>query len=230
MKADKGTSFVFGKLEFYVHSILQANQIELDSQQWMQLQKWVTMLLEVNQQINLISRKDTEKIWENHVLHSLALLVVFKIPENAKVCDIGTGGGFPGLALAIACPHAHFTLIDGTEKKIGAVQNFIAELALTNTVAVTGRAEKLAERSFYQRRFSIFTARAVAPLNSLEVWTRGLRAPHEVLHAYKGGDLRNELNTLCKNKRIRKVLQFPLLLKGACQFSRNQKQIVSLYF
>ena len=230
MKTENRRNAVSGKSEFFVQSILQANRIHLDSRQWSQLQKWVAILLEANQRLNLISRNDNARIWENHVLHSLALLVVCKIPENAEVCDIGTGGGLPGIALAIACPSARFTLIDGTGKKIRVVEEMITKLALTNTWAVAGRAEQLAEQSFYQKRFSILTARAVAPLKSLEKWTRGLRAPDAVLHAYKGGDLRDELNALSTNARIRRVIQSPLQLKGACRFARNQKQIVSLYF
>ena len=230
MKTDNWINPDLGKSECFVRSILRANQVDLDCEQWMLLQKWVAMLLEANQRLNLISRKDTTRIWENHVLHSLALLVVTRIENNSQVCDIGTGGGLPGIALAIACPRARFVLIDGTEKKIRIVQEMISKLALANTRAVAGRAERLEEQSFYQNRFSVLTARTVAPLKSLEKWTRGLRAPGAVLHAYKGGDLRDELNALSTNARIRKVVQSPLVLKGACQFARNQKRIVSLYF
>ena len=96
MKTENRTTLVSEESQFFVQSILQANQIRLDGRQWMLLQKWVTMLLEANQKINLISRKDTARIWEYHVLHSLALLAVIEIPENAEVCDIGTGGRVAG--------------------------------------------------------------------------------------------------------------------------------------
>ena len=230
MKTENRTTLVSEESQFFVQSILQANQIRLDGRQWMLLQKWVTMLLEANQKINLISRKDTARIWENHVLHSLALLAVIEIPENAEVCDIGTGGGLPGIALAIACPHARFTLIDGIEKKIRAVQSMLAKLAIPNAGALTSRAEQLAEQSFYQNRFSVLTARTVAPLKSLEKWTGGLRAPGAVLHAYKGGDLRHELADIARNIRVSKVVSSPLALKGTSFFEQNQKRIVSLYF
>ncbi len=210
--------------------ILAANQILFDETQWSLLERWVDILLEANQKLNLISRKDTHQIWEKHVLHSLALLTRHSFAEGARVCDLGTGGGFPGIPLAIACPHAHFTLIDSTQKKIKAIQAMISELALPNVQTVAGRVEELGKQSRYYRRFSILTARAVAPLKSLEIWTRDLRASHAVLHVYKGGDLSVEIQELARNKSIRKVTHALLSLKTAPQFAQNQKQIVSLYF
>ena len=213
-----------------IRHILEANQLRLTEGQWFLLEQWVPLLLETNQKLNLISRKDTDRIWENHILHSLALLVIKPFPKGSKVCDVGTGGGFPGIPLAIACPHSHFTLMDATGKKIKALQRMITSLALPNTQVVRGRAEEVGKQPLYQHRFSIVTARAVASLQSLEQWTRDLRAPHAVLHAYKGGDLRDEIQALSAIKSIKKVEPTLIALDQAPQFSHNQKQIVSLYF
>ena len=210
--------------------VLAANHIHFDDSQWNLLERWVALLLEANEKINLISRKDTGHVWEKHVLHSLALLAFRTIKPNSEVCDIGTGGGLPGVPLAIACPASQFTLIDSTQKKIKALQAMLTALPLPNVRAVSGRAEALGQQPDYQNRFSIFTAKAVADLKSLERWTRPLRAPSATLHVYKGGDLHKELEALAKVPILKTITPSLLALKKAPQFAENQKYIVSLQF
>lgn len=209
---------------------LAANQIHFNEAQWHLLEQWVALLLEANKKLNLISRKDTSHVWEKHILHSLALLAFRKIEPGSQVCDIGTGGGLPGVPLAIACPQAHFILMDSTQKKIKALQSMIAALSLPNVQAVAGRAEELGKQPDYQHRFSVFTAKAVADLQSLERWTRPLRASTATLHVYKGGDLRQELQALAKVPNLKAMHPTLLELKDFPQFAENQKYIVSLSF
>lgn len=209
---------------------LAANQIHFDEAQWHLLEQWVALLLETNKKLNLISRKDTSHVWEKHILHSLALLAFRKIEPGSQVCDIGTGGGLPGVPLAIACPQAHFTLMDSTQKKIKALQTMIADLSLPNVQAVAGRAEELGKQPEYQNRFSVFTAKAVADLQSLELWTRRLRTSTATLHVYKGGDLHQELQALAKVPKLKAIQPTLLELKDVPQFAENQKYIVSLSF
>ena len=122
------------------------------------IQKLITfceLVIEKNTQINLISRKDIEHIVEAHLLPSLAIYKLFPFKNNCRVLDIGTGGGFPGIPLAITNPGAKFTLIDSIRKKIYAVQEFAKNLQLNNVRCVWDRVENL------QEKYDIATGRAV---------------------------------------------------------------------
>ncbi|MBF0276831.1 MAG: 16S rRNA (guanine(527)-N(7))-methyltransferase RsmG [SAR324 cluster bacterium] len=210
--------------------ILETNKIFLEDGQWSLLEKWVELLLETNQKLNLISRKDIGQIWGKHILHSLAILATERFEDNSEICDIGTGGGFPGIPLAIVYPGMKFTLMDSTQKKIKALQEMISVLGLHNVQAVAGRAEELGRSQRYRFRFSILIARAVAPLKTLEKWTRQLRSPQAVMYAYKGGDLAREVREASECSLIRRIDRTVLTIEGAPQFEENQKQIVCLHF
>ncbi len=153
---------------------------------------------EWNARINLISRQDLENLELKHVLHSLAIAKAFFFASGARILDLGTGGGFPGIPLAILLPEVQFTLIDGTGKKTAAVQELIKTLQLNNAVAQHVRAEEMRQR----HAFDFVVSRAVAPLHQLLQWSQPLlRKKHQ--HAYpnglialKGGNLTPELNAL----------------------------------
>lgn len=101
---------------------------------------------EWNEKINVISRKDVDSLYEKHILHSLGIAKVMEFAPGTKVLDIGTGGGFPGIPLAILFPEVHFTLIDSIGKKITVVNAVAEAIGLKNVTAVHGRAEKLKEK------------------------------------------------------------------------------------
>ncbi len=124
-----------------------------------------------NERVNLISRKDVEHIEEHHLLHCLAATRVLKLAAGARVADVGTGGGFPGLPLAILYPQARFTLVDSVAKKGRAVYEVAEALGLDNVHVITERAEKLRER------FDYVLGRAVAALPEFVGWTAGLLQP-----------------------------------------------------
>ena len=150
---------------------------------------------EWNAQINVISRKDMEHFYEHHVLHSLAIAKVMEFASMTEVLDVGTGGGFPGVPLAIMFPDARFTLIDSIGKKIKVVNDVIDRLALTNSKAMQIRAEQL------DGEYDFVVSRAVTTLGEFVPWVKGKISKSQynklrngILYL-KGGDLTNELFT-----------------------------------
>jgi 16S rRNA (guanine527-N7)-methyltransferase len=150
---------------------------------------------EWNEKINVISRKNIDGLYEQHVLHSLAIAAMCPFTDGAQILDIGTGGGFPGIPLAIFFPEVEFLLIDGIGKKIKVVQEVASAIGLKNVTAVHGRAEEIKGRMF-----DFAVSRAVAPLADLWRWTRPLiKAGHKSedlqngLICLKGGNLRQEI-------------------------------------
>ncbi|MCB0705021.1 MAG: 16S rRNA (guanine(527)-N(7))-methyltransferase RsmG [Saprospiraceae bacterium] len=152
-----------------------------------------------NEQINVISRKDIDNLIERHVLHSLAIAKVVKPRTGAEILDLGTGGGFPGIPMAILFPDVKFLLVDGTGKKIRVVNEVIQALGLENAVGQQTRAEELKKR-----KFDFVFTRAVATLDKLAIWTQHLykrdqrHALPNGLFALKGGNLGSEIKALPK--------------------------------
>src|ERR1700750_3161821 len=101
-----------------------------------------------NSKINVISRKDIEGLYEKHILHSLSVAAVFNFPDSSSIIDIGTGGGFPGIPLAIFFPNVKFHLVDSIGKKLKVVESVAAELNLTNVTTQHIRAEEIKDRKF----------------------------------------------------------------------------------
>ncbi len=213
-----------------VRRICLENGLDISDSQWQLLEKWAALLLEVNQNVNLISRKETEFLWEKQILPCLALLIFRKFSPDADVCDFGTGGGLPGMLLAIVRPDLRLTLLDSRHKKIEVVQQMIDSLKLSNAQTVLGRGEELGKQRPWRQRFPLLTARAVAPLIDLVRWTADLRKVESVLHIYKGGEIKDEVFALSKKVPGVRVNKSLMVLKGYPKFAENQKYIISLEF
>ena len=146
-----------------------------------------------NEKINVSSRKDTDSLYEKHILHSLGIAKVMEFADNTKVLDIGTGGGFPGIPLAIIFPNAQFTLVDSIGKKITVVKGVAESLGLKNVTAHHMRAEQLKEK------FHFVVSRAVTQMPVFLTWLRGkfekeqFNPKHNGVLYLKGGDLAEEL-------------------------------------
>jgi 16S rRNA (guanine527-N7)-methyltransferase len=213
-----------------VRRVCLENGLNISDSQWQLLEKWAALLLEVNQKVNLISRKETEFLWEKQILPCLALLIFRKFGLDADVCDFGTGGGLPGMPLAIVRPDLQLTLLDSRHKKIEVLQQMIESLKLSNAQAVLGRGEELGKQRPWRQRFPLLTARAVAPLIDLVRWTADLRKAESVLHVYKGGEIKEEVFALSKEISGVRVNKSLMVLKGYPKFAENQKYIISLEF
>jgi 16S rRNA (guanine527-N7)-methyltransferase len=154
------------------------------------------LYLHWNAQINVISRKDTEHFYERHVLHSLAIAKIVKFLPEAAVLDIGTGGGFPGIPLAIMYPKVQFHLVDSIGKKIKVVQEVSKALGLQNVKASHARAESIKDR------YDFIISRAVTQMPVFLTWVKGKSAKknaHDLKNGIlylKGGDLTQELTNL----------------------------------
>lgn len=149
-----------------------------------------------NEKINVISRKDIGSLYEKHILHSLAIAAICSFEDGAQVVDIGTGGGFPGIPLAIFFPNVEFLLSDSIGKKIKVVQEVANAIGLKNVTAVHCRVEEIKGRTF-----DFAVSRAVAPLGDLWRWVKpalGKGQKSEELSngliCLKGGDLDKEIN------------------------------------
>ncbi len=156
------------------------------------LTQYVDLLLDWNRKINLISRQDEQNVWVRHILHSLAIAKAVNL-NGAKVIDVGTGGGLPGIPLAIMFEQGQFTLIDSIGKKIAAVQDIIRQLNLANVTAFQANSKQLKDK------FDFVTARAVSDFRKFYKLTRHLLRkgerfdlPNGILYL-KGGDFSQEI-------------------------------------
>ena len=145
-----------------------------------------------NSKINVVSRKDLTSLYQNHVLHSLGIAKAQQFEQGDTVLDVGTGGGFPGIPLAIHFPNVHFHLVDSIGKKIHVVKQVIDSLQLTNATCEQTRMEQL------QQQYHFVVCRAVARLDKLIHWTRPLLRPGGQLICLKGGDLQEEITVVNK--------------------------------
>lgn len=166
------------------------------------LQQLEPLYREWNAKINVISRKDMDAFWTHHVLHSLAIAEYLKLTgeedefSRSTVLDLGTGGGFPGIPLAVSYPDAKFTLCDSIGKKTLVAGEVAKALELPNVEVITARAESLG------RDFDFVVSRAVAPLPDLLKWS--WKHCRKALICLKGGDLAEEIATAMGRFRLQK--------------------------
>lgn len=171
---------------------------DLTADQLDKLEKLGQLYKEWNQKINVVSRKDIDNIYSYHILHSLVIGKVMPLMPDAKILDLGTGGGLPGIPLAILFPNTSFKLIDGTRKKIKVVNAIIEELGLENAKGYQLRAEETKEK------FDFVICRAVASIDKLYEWSsplisnRHLHSMPNGLITLKGGDIKTEMKLLPK--------------------------------
>ncbi|WP_036156145.1 16S rRNA (guanine(527)-N(7))-methyltransferase RsmG [Maribacter forsetii] len=146
-----------------------------------------------NQKINVVSRKDIDELYLRHVLHSLGIAKFIEFKDGSSILDVGTGGGFPGIPLAILFPEVHFTLVDSIGKKIKVVNEVVEGLQLTNVTTINARVEEI------PGKFDFIVSRAVAAMPTFVHWIKGKikkESQHPIRNGIlylKGGDLNEEL-------------------------------------
>ncbi len=175
---------------------------DLNAKQKDQFEKIESLYLEWNAKINVISRKDIDELYIRHVLHSLAIAKLFKFTPGTKILDVGCGGGFPGIPLAILYPEVEFTLVDSIGKKILVVNEVAKALGLNNVKGLHQRAEKLPEK------FDFITSRAVTAFPKFVALTRKLISRKQKnghlngIIYLKGGDFDEEIESYKKTMEI----------------------------
>ncbi len=155
-----------------------------------------------NSKINLISRKDFENLYIHHILHSLSILKFIEFKNGTKVLDVGTGGGFPGVPLAILFPEVEFTLIDGIGKKILAVNSIIRDLKINNAKGINIRAEDLSEKSDFILARAVGSLDKFYPLIQKNISSNSFNDMNNGLIYLKGGDLSHELRQIKHYKEV----------------------------
>jgi len=163
---------------------------------------------EWNMKINLISRKDIDHLYERHILHSLSIAKIIQFKQGTRILDVGTGGGFPGIPLAIFFPETHFTLNDSISKKIMVVNEISAAIGLKNVTTRNSRAEEISEK------FDFIVSRAVTAFPRFHGWVKNKISgqnkntlPNGILYL-KGGDLESELKEFTGRLKIYNLNQF----------------------
>ena len=170
---------------------------DLGEEIWQKLEEYCDLLREWNANINLVSRKDTERLETKHVAHCLTITKFLRLMPKARILDVGTGGGLPGIPLSICYPQARFTLMDSVGKKVMVVEDMIKRLELSNVEVRRGRVEELPKKKTYD----FVIGRAVTALPTFFSWVQdkiakgSKHSPANGILYLKGGDYTEELKT-----------------------------------
>ncbi len=168
---------------------------EFTLSQKQQFEQLLPLYKDWNEKINVVSRKDIDQLYLHHVLHSLSIAAIVEFKKGTSIIDIGCGGGFPGIPLAIFFPEVKFHLVDSIGKKLKVVNEVAAAIGLQNITTQHTRAEEIKNR-----KFDFAISLAVAPLNELWTWAKPLIKPAGInemangLICLKGGDLHQEIS------------------------------------
>jgi 16S rRNA (guanine527-N7)-methyltransferase len=168
--------------------------LELSEEEISRFGRYLALLAEANARMNLTAIRDADEAWVRHVFDSLTLLrVLAEAPAGASIADIGSGGGAPGLLLAIALPASKVTLIEATGKKAAFLEETAAALGLSNVHVVNARAEDAGQDAQFREQFDVVTARAVGPMKVVAELTIPFAKPEGMVTLIKGAKAEDEL-------------------------------------
>jgi 16S rRNA (guanine527-N7)-methyltransferase len=227
-------------------SVCEKNHFSLSTQGLNQLEKFHLLLGGWNAKVNLISRKDESNIWSHHLLGSLSFLFQFRIEEKSTMLDLGTGGGLPGIPLAIVYPHAKIILLDSINKKIKAVEDIVNKLNLRNIQIVHGRAEEVGLKTPYNESVDYVITRAVSSVKEIIKWSKPwlrkvnknetvgstpndhrILIPQGSIIMLKGGNIQKEIDDAKPQFLEKKIITKDLTIHGlAEEFMRDKKVVI----
>lgn len=187
-------------------------------QQELQIMAFLDELEKVNKKLNLISYKTREELQIKHLQDSLALLEIFDLEEGQRILDIGAGGGFPGVPLAIFSPGAEFVLMDSTDKKMKAVAKIIKKVGIDNVSTMSGRCEELGHDDKIRESFGMVVARAMAPLPTLLEYAAPFVCVNGIFVAYKSRDYKEELDESANAQSV-----LGLVFTGAIDYELSEE-------
>jgi 16S rRNA (guanine527-N7)-methyltransferase len=225
--------------ELWLHTLCRKNNFTITDIQIRLLSRFKSLLLDWNKKINLVSRKSEENLWKGHISLSLSMLFAVEFLPGKRILDLGTGGGFPGIPLAIMLPECSFILLDSTQKKIMAVESMIESLPLPNAQTVWGRAEEINRTPGYQTSFDAVVARSVSNLSNLLDWgipflkkEKGKNRIQEKvcittssLITFKGTEIESEERDAGLKFPGIHLHHVPLLFKGSEDFDHHDKKL-----
>lgn len=215
-------------VEFW--STCSVNGLVLSNEQMGLYARYVEDLLYWNNQINLISRRDTEHIWLRHILHSITPLIMEAMPRSGKAIDIGTGGGLPGIPLKIAAPKLDMTLLDSIAKKVRTTAMLASHISKHGLQAIRNRAEELVNEPRHVMAYDVVVSRATAPLVDLITWSRPLLKPGAEIVALKGGALTSEVEQAQTKYPDAEISIVDIEIRGVDWFRQENKRIVKVGF
>jgi len=174
-------------------NFLEREGVKINERKFNKINRFVELLIEKNKQLNLTRITSEEDVWVKHIFDSLIPIRFLKLKKGMKIMDLGTGGGIPGIPMAILYPSIDFVLVDSVQKKADAVQEFVKVLHLRNVKVVCARAEELGRNPAHRDQYDIVLSRALAPLPILLEYCVPLIHLYGIVGAYKGPDYIDEL-------------------------------------
>lgn len=213
-------------LEFW--TILSSNGIVLSKEQVHMFERYHKEMLYWNAQVNLISRKDEDNFLERHLIHSLSLLKYIDVKPKARVLDVGTGGGLPGLPLIIARNDLFLTMVDSVRKKVKITEMFGQHTGLRTISVLNSRAEDLSRNKEQIKKYDLIVTRAVAKIPVILDWIRDLIKPGGKIVFYKGGDMTEEIQAAIDDFPKLKYKIHNIDLFGADWFKTEDKKLIEI--
>ena len=235
--------------KLWFKNICSDNHFSLTNEMADKLEMFHALIAEWNKKMNLISRKDEQNIWSKHILASLSFAFHFRLGEESTVLDLGTGGGLPGIPLAITHPLMTVILLDSINKKINAVKDIVQRIGLDNVDVLCGRAEEIGRKEPYKHSVDYVVARAVSTIDDIIKWSepwliqikdknggsvriddQRILIPRGSIILLKGGNIQNEIEFAQRSTKIENIIIDDLKIKGINEESMTDKKIVILQY